>query len=163
MRSLWADGMRIRIFKRARGASEPPNGGVTPFQLRQVVERRQACYEVWPDWALVGGRKVQVGFEVDLCADAEKFGDRPCVGIYEELKQVAMAVLPQDAGEASFDVLPFDNAFHENLRRGFRPEIVLALRILHKRGFEQPLDDCEKRCLRQIESMLKELGLKRAN
>jgi hypothetical protein len=126
-----------------------------------MVERRQACYEVWPDWALVEGRKVQVGFEVDLCADAEGLGGEPCVGIYEELKQIATAVLPRDAGEAEFDVLPFDNSFHESPRRSFRPEIVLALRILHRRGFDRPLDDCEKQCLRQIEATLKQLGLTR--
>ena len=128
-----------------------------------MAEHRQACYEVWPDWALVGGGRVQIGFELDLCANVERPGEGPCVEIYEELKQVAMAVLPQDVGETEFDVLPFDNSLHENARRSFRPEIVLAFRILHKHGFDKPADDYQKRCLRQIENALKQLGLRRAN
>jgi hypothetical protein len=74
-----------------------------------------------------------------------------------------MAVLPQDVGETEFDVLPFDNSLHENVRRNFRPEIVLAFRILHKHGFDKPADDYQKRCLRHIENALKQLGLRRAN
>jgi hypothetical protein len=74
-----------------------------------------------------------------------------------------MSVLPHNPGETEFDVLPFDNSLHENVRRNFRPEIVLAFRILHKRGFDKPVDNCEKDCLRQIESKLRQLGFRRAN
>ena len=142
---------------------ERPDVETAPSQLRQTVERHQACYVVWPDWALVEGRRVQIGFELDLCANVERPGEGPCVEIYEELKQIAMSVLPHNPGETEFDVLPFDNSLHENVRRNFRPEIVLAFRILHKRGFDKPVDNCEKDCLRQIESKLRQLGFRRAN
>jgi hypothetical protein len=79
------------------------------------------------------------------------------------LKQIAMSVLPHDEGEAEFDVLPFDNSIHESARRNFRPEIILAVRILHKHGYGQPVDNCEERCLRQIEGTLSQLGLGRVN
>jgi hypothetical protein len=72
-----------------------------------------------------------------------------------------MFVLANDP-EVQFEVLSFDNSLHESPLRNFRPEVVLALRILHKHGFERPVDDCEERCLRQIENALKQLGMRRA-
>lgn len=155
--------MRFGFFRRARGAAARTNGECTPGQLRRAAELRRACYEVWPDWELVAGRKVQVGFEVDLYAEAAGLVDEPCAAIYEELKRIALAALPGDAGEADVDVLPFDHAFHESLRRNFRPEIALALHVLHRRGVGQPLRECEKKCLAGIEYALQELGVKRAN
>jgi hypothetical protein len=134
-----------------------------PPQLRQIIDSHQACYEVWPDWALVNGRRVQVGFEVDLCATVAQPGDGPSVETYLELQQVAMFVLPHDPDEVEIDVMPFDNSLHESSWRNFRPETVLALRILHKHGFEQPVDDSEERCLRLIENALQQLGIRRAS
>jgi hypothetical protein len=135
----------------------------SPLQVRQIVEHLHACYEVWPEWAMVNDRRVQVGFELDLCANAGRPGGGPDVEVYDELKQIAAFVLPHDPGDAEFDVLPFDSSFHESARRGFRPEIVLALRILHRHGFDQPVDPCEEGCLRQIEGALTQLGIHRAH
>ena len=132
-----------------------------PTELRHIVAHRQACYEVWPDWAMVNGRRIQVGFELDLCASVSRPGDGPCVEIYQELKRIAGFVLPHDPDEVELEVAPFDNSTHESSRRNFHPEIVLAVRILHKRAFEQPVDACEERCLRQIESALQQLGIRR--
>ena len=127
--------------KRGRGASQGAKSEITAAQLRQMAEDRRACYEVWPDWALVGNRRIQVGFEVDLCAEAEGFADGPCVAIYEELKQIARAALPAGCGRRGVRRVTVRHSLHESMCRGFRREIILALHILHRRGLGQPLDD----------------------
>ncbi len=136
--------------------------------LKPVEEARQVCYEVWPDWAHVQGRRVQVGFEVDLCATCEArapAGAREYerwVDTFDGLKHLAKSIMPPDCGEVEFELLPYDNAVHESLRRGFRPEVVLAIRIV-RRCQLAPVNGCEERCLRQVENRLKELGIPRAN
>ena len=41
-------------------------------------------------------------------------------------------------------------------------EVVLPIRILHKGKFDEPTDDCEVRCLNEMERKLSELGAERA-
>jgi len=141
-----------------------------PSEWDHTTKTRSLCYEVWPDWAVVEGVRVQVGFEVDLCAtcgdqDAAMTGGyERWVETFEDLKALAKSALPaQEGSEAGFEVLPYDNSIHESPQRGFRPEVDLAIRIVHKHRFEQPVDDCESHCLAQVESRLKELGIRRAH
>jgi hypothetical protein len=128
--------------------------------LAELIQHHQICYEVWPEWAMVDGRRVQIGFEVDLCAAAR---DEPDPSQFEQLKELAASVLTGDQSTTDFEILPFDNSVHESPRRGFRPEVVLGVQILHKHGSEQPVDDCEQQCLRDLEHRLRKLGIPRAN
>jgi hypothetical protein len=154
--------MRIGLFRKTKAASAPQDGVTNVELLRGAAERLRACYEVWPDWALVNSRRVQDGFEVDLYAGPEGLAAGACLGIYEELRQIAIAVLPRDAGDAALEVLAFDNAIHESPNRQFRPEVVVGLRIF-KKGIGEPLDASERRCLREIERALRQLGVRRVN
>lgn len=36
-------------------------------RLRESVQQHQVCYEVWPEWYMKDGRKIQIGFELQLC------------------------------------------------------------------------------------------------
>ncbi len=42
--------------------------------------------------------------------------------------------------------------------RGNRPDVTLSVKIVHRRGFDQPVDDCEMRCLKEMKAHLAELG-----
>jgi hypothetical protein len=37
---------------------------------------------------------------------------------------------------------------------------VLSMKILHRHGFDQPVDECEERCLKEMRSKLAELGVR---
>jgi len=37
----------------------------------------------------------------------------------------------------------------------------LTLKILHQQGFNDPIDKCEERCLKEIEDTLTTLGVRR--
>src|SRR5215472_9504718 len=124
--------------------------------LEELIQHHQICYEVWPQWAMVEGRKVQVGFEVDLCAATR---NEPDPGQFENLKELAASILPRDQSTTGFEILPFDNSIHESPRRHFRPEVVLGVQIVHKHGSEQPVDDCEQQCLHDLEGRLRKLGI----
>jgi len=129
--------------------------------IADLIQHHEICYEVWPEWAIVDGRRVQVGFEVDICAAARH--DYPEAGQFENLKELASSVLPTDQAAPDFEILPFDNSIHESPRRGFRPEIVLGVHIVQKRGVDQEVDEREQQFLHEVERRLHKLGVPRAN
>ena len=139
-----------------------PANSETAAELRDMIARRQVCYEIWPEWAIVEGRKVKVGFELNLCAAAAP-GHSPGVETFERLKELAISVLPAGMAATDFEILPFDSSIHASPHRRFRPEVVLQVRLQHKRGFDQQIDESEQQCLRVTESQLKKFGVRRAN
>jgi len=141
----------------------------TETELRSMIDRYRICYEVWPDWAIVDDKKVQVGFELDLCAGCGKApppsspDESPELETFEQLQDFVSAVLPSATTGTDFEILPWDSSVHQSPRRGFRPEVVLGVQIVHKHGAEGPVDDCEQRCLHDVEQRLKQLGIRRSN
>jgi hypothetical protein len=67
--------------------------------------------------------------------------------------------MPKEERASYYDVQPFDNALRQTPKRRFRQEVVLSMRILHRHGFDQPVDDCEERCLKEMRQKLAELGV----
>ena len=41
-----------------------------------------------------------------------------------------------------------------------RSEVSLNIKIIHRHGFDQPVDDCEQMCLKEMRRKLAELGVK---
>ena len=46
----------------------------------------------------------------------------------------------------------------QELRR-IADEVALSVRLVHREGYEQPVDSCEERCLKEIVARLRELGI----
>lgn len=126
---------------------------------------------MWPDWALVDGRKVQVGFELELCEACPTATERSSTvsayqdwaATFDNLKRIARAIVPRGNAVATAQLLPYDHSLHESPRRGFRPEVTLTIRIRHSNGSDEPVDDCEKSYLRLMEQRLSERGIQRVN
>jgi hypothetical protein len=36
---------------------------------------------------------------------------------------------------------------------------MVAIRLVHREGYERPVDACEERCLKEIQARLRELGI----
>ena len=43
-------------------------------------------------------------------------------------------------------------------QRADRPDVRLTIQILHRDHWDQPIDECEERCLKDMEQALRELG-----
>ena len=151
---------------------EPEDDGpVTPERLREIVRRHEVCYEVSPEWAAASGAKTQVGYRLELCGvnghDDEAGGEHPtpgcprCRRTYDDLRKVAGWVMPKEEDRTSrYEVEAFDRAWHvAPTHRRSRNEIVLAIKVLHRRGVNEPADECELRCLREMRGRLAELGV----
>ena len=155
----------------ARTHDPEDDGPVTPERLREIVRRHEVCYEVSPEWTAAAGAKTQIGYRLELCGvnehDESAGGGHPtpgcprCRRTYDDLRKVAEWVMPKEEARASrYEVEGFDRAWHVAPRhRRSRNEIILAVKVLHRRGVNESADECERRCLREMRAGLAELGV----
>ena len=155
----------------ARAHDPEDDGPVTPERFREIVRRHEVCYEVSPEWAAAAGAKTQIGYRLELCGvnehDESAGDDHPtpgcprCRRTYDDLRKVAGWVMPKEEDRTSrYEVDPFDRAWHvAPKQRHSRNEIVLTIKVLHRRGVNEPADECERRCLAEMRGRLKELGV----
>lgn len=139
-------------------------------RLREIARRHQVCYEVWPERSVLEERKIQIGFELQLCGanthTSEDGPDHPvpgcahCFSTYGELRQIAEWILPQEERPSRYEIGAFDHALHIAPRkRKSRSEVVLPIHIMHRHDFNRAVDDCEDRCLKEMRDKLAQLGV----
>ena len=131
--------------------------------LADLVRRYEVCWEVWPQYSLVNGQERRVGFEIELCGTHEA-GDHigrgcaACQRIYNALLSVAGWALAKEESSPLYAVGPYAQVLRYSLAHGNRPDIALKLKILQRRRADQPVDDCQGRCLDEMKEHLAELG-----
>ncbi len=131
--------------------------------LADLVKRYQVCWEVWPEHLMVEGAERQVGFELELSGtepgiDHMPPGSLSCQRIYGSLHAVADWILPKEERAAVYEVGSYEQALRYSAVRDGRPDVVLSVKILHRQGYDQPVDQCEVRCLEEMEQRLTQLG-----
>jgi len=132
--------------------------------LTDFVNRYQVCWEVWPEYLMVGGKERQVGFELELTGTPEPGtehvgpGCPACRRVYSALHAIADWILPKEERPSRYEVGPYEQALRYSTARALRPDVTLSVKILHRRGFDQPVDQCEVRCLEEMKQRLRQLG-----
>ncbi|MGB7291730.1 MAG: hypothetical protein WBD99_06140 [Thermodesulfobacteriota bacterium] len=136
--------------------------------LKKLVIQHKVCREVWPEYLIdKNGNRVQIGFELDLTGIHYHPVHHPtpgcdeCVKVYNDLKKIAQWIVPTEERESKYDIGIFDRSIHSAPIRKLRDEVTLTLKIVHRTGFDRPVDACEVECLKEMEEKLKELGVKK--
>lgn len=135
-----------------------------PLLLTKLVERFRVCWQVWPEYIFVGREKRQIGFMLELCGTHEPGVDHPapgcphCQRVFVALQAIADGILPHERRASKYEIEPYRQAISYSRARGNRSDVTLTIRILHREGFEGPVDECEVRCLKEMKQRLKELG-----
>ena len=132
-------------------------------ELKQRVQEFEICWEVWPDYLMVRGSKLQVGFELLLAGAHERAthvtpGCPKCLDLFEHLKRIATWLLPNVEGQSFCEIEAYDHSIHRTMKRKQRPDVMLSLKILHRRGYDQPVDASEVECLNEMQNKLKRIG-----
>lgn len=147
------------------GQSQTIPSGDEFAKLNELVMQHKVCWEVWPEYHMdQDGKKVQIGFELDLVGThyhpehAPLPGCAECVKVYDDLKQVAQWIIPKEERHSRYKIGIFDSSIHYSSRRKSRKDITLTIQILHREGFDRPVDACEVECLKEMEEKLKQLG-----
>ncbi len=138
--------------------------GKGPTIVRELVQRYRVCWEVWPDYLMVAGRKQQIGFQLELSGTHEMGVEHPtpgcnhCRKVFAALQVIAVHILPREERASVYDIESFEPAIHYAPIRGNRSEVSLTIRIAHRSHFNRPVDECEVRCLEEMKQRLRELG-----
>jgi len=132
--------------------------------LRETVGRREVCWEVFAERVAEADKPRAIGFELELSGIHTPADRKPlpgcdlCKEVFEDLKRVAVWILPQEHRASVYEIAPYEAAIRSSSRRQRRQEVSLSIRILHGHHYGDPVDRCEQRCLREMEERLKQLG-----
>lgn len=132
--------------------------------LMELIQRYRICWEVWPEYALVGSEKRQIGFALELSGTHAQGtarvqpGCEHCHAVFAALREVAESIVPAGERPSISDIGPYRQALHYSPIRQDRPEVRLTITILHQKRIEDPIDPCQVRCLSEMKQRLKELG-----
>jgi hypothetical protein len=139
----------------------------TLAHARDIVRRFSVYYEVRPESTLLHDHTIrQVGFCVDLYGrDGQgpplNPGDERSKEIYRGLWEIASQIVPEEQEDCRYQLDGFDASLHFDSHGSKCGRVQLKIHILHKHGFEQPIDAGETRALKEMEDRLKNLGIHR--
>lgn len=129
-----------------------------------MARRHHIHYDVEPEIVIQGTERVTVGYEVRLWAVHPKGakalpGCPKCAPLVEDLRRLARWVVPGEERPTRADLEPFRRALYDSRVVPDSDEVMVAIRLVHREGYERPVDACEERCLKEIRARLRELGI----
>ena len=136
----------------------------TAMNLSDLVKEYKVCWEVWPEYLMVGKEQRQVGFELELTGAHASGSDHPgpncptCRRVFRALYAIAEWTLPKEQRPSMYEIEPYEQTLRFSPVRGNRPDVTLKIKVLHRSGFQQPVDACEVRCLNEMRGRLRQLG-----
>jgi hypothetical protein len=136
-------------------------------QLRKLVALHGVRYERWPEYHYVDGKRIAVGFSLELYGIRDHGeahlspGDHESMETFEDLRKIAESVLPREEASTRHEVEPFDPSLYLDPRHPGRAEVALKVKIFHRLGFFHPVDEFEEQQLAEMERGLEELGVRR--
>ena len=131
--------------------------------LKEIIRKHTVRYEVWPHFEINDGKRVMVGFDIELYGTHDHGatrlspGCRLCTETYTDLQRLAEWILPKDQRPTQYEIPAFDQSLHAS--RGGQFEVVVPIRIEHRHGFFEPVDACEEQCLNEMLGKLTEIGV----
>ena len=157
---------------RRRLRAQRKHGPALVEHLRLIARQHQVCYEIWPVWSTLGGKRTQRGFNLLLCGvnghvvhegngSHAVFCCTHCANTYSELREIAEWVLDLRKPPSRFEIHSFDHAPHmAPPHRHHRSEIVLTTAIFHSADHKPGDYGCESECLKEIRERLSKLGIR---
>ena len=143
--------------------------GAAPDELKQLVEELKVCWAVYPEWGPdQRWQQQKVGFDLELVGThfhpkhTPSPGCDECRKVYDALRRIADWILPKEERTSRYLIDAFEGKIAMTPRHGFRPDVTLTIRIVHRDEYRQPTDECENTCLVEMERNLTALGARRA-
>ena len=104
----------------------------------------------------------QVGFELELSGSDKNIQFNPacpeCLQIQSVLQAIASLIPDEKDGNVTLEVDHREQCISYSAARGNRPDVTLAIRVLHPTGFSDPVDSYEIQCLERMKTRLRQLG-----
>lgn len=133
-------------------------------RIRDLVQQFRVSWSVRPEECFVDHIKRKIGFTIELCGTHEPGtlhvspGCEHCRPVQAGLREIANWILPREERPSMYDIDIDNQALEYSPAHANRPDISLTIRIIHRGNIEGPVDECEVRCLQEMEQSLKDLG-----
>ena len=134
-------------------------------RLRAFARLHRVCWEVLPEqFVREPGQLLQVGFSLMLYGAHDRDTDHPLPGceqckiIYRHLREIAEWIVPKAERLSRYEIEIYDDTVRYDPVRGNRPDVTVTIKILHRSGFDAPVDQCEVFCLHEMEEKLVQIG-----
>lgn len=134
--------------------------------ISELASRFKVYWDVLPEYIFINHEKRQIGFMLELSGTLEDVaghlepGGEKCREIYRALNQIAEEVLPQGTKDTSHQFEPYDQSVYYSSKHGNRPEVVLRIRITHRKAFERPVDSDQIQYLNELQKRLEDVGIR---
>lgn len=139
-----------------------------PPGLMDAVRRHQVCWETSPLLHYGrNGEKTAIGFDLGLYGthDHPRHPPTPgceeCSVVHQALEEIARWIIPKKDTESQYQIEVDIPALVYSRLRENRPEVKLTIKIMHRTGFDRPVDACEMACIQEMEAKLKGIGAQR--
>lgn len=144
-------------------------------KIKGLVQQFAVCWEAHPEQAVVTvldpkgqaprvkAELRKIGFALELYgtpepgAESVSPGSNHCRRVQSALKEIADWILPREAGRCVYEVQMEPQSLISSRVRADRPDVRVTVQILHQNNWDQPIDECEERCLKDMERALREL------
>jgi hypothetical protein len=146
--------------------------------IKTLVQQFKVCWEVFPEQALVAtldskhaqlSKEIRkIGYSLELYGTPETADEQLSPGsdhftkVQSALTEIAESILPSEEGPCTYEI-ETDQSLSYSHTRGERPDVCVTIQILHCNNWDQPFDDSEDQCLKQIQDALSELGVCRGS
>jgi hypothetical protein len=133
----------------------------TDTKLAELVNRYQVCWEVWPE-ICAGQHHQQVGYELELFGSDTNIqdfqpGGAECARIHAALQVIAAHVF-EVCDDVFVEMIPDGQCLRYSPARGNRPGVTYSVKMLHRCGYENPVDEAERTYLDKVKTGLRRLG-----
>lgn len=131
---------------------------------RGLVRKYRICWEVSPEYAYVDGERREIGYVVGLYGTHDEVHRTPspgcpeCAPVQRALESIVAHVVPGEGRDSFYDVVVNRSSLQYSKSRGERPDVSATISILHRKGVNRPIDECESVCLKEIVAKLREVG-----
>lgn len=134
-------------------------------ELAELVRHYRVCFELWPLRFRRDDQLVQIGFELDLLGTPP--GDRGSLlpgedrgfQLFEALGRIAHWAASDAPPSVEYEFRVFSEAIHYSERRRSRPDVMLAIEIVHRTNYTGDVDAAQVECVHRLIASLKTLGV----
>jgi hypothetical protein len=137
-----------------------------PAATRAWAKQNRAAWELTPLVEMHEGRAVQVGFRLHLYArvptEIRPSPERRAaiIATWDRMREITDSLVAVEPPGTEVEIGPYDAEERYRRENGFRPEVRLEARIVHKDDYFEAVDAEDRDRLRPLEQKLRELGLR---
>jgi len=145
-------------------------------RIKGLVQQFAVCWEAHPEQAVVTvldpkgqaprakAELRKIGFSLELYGTPEPGaenvlpGSHDCLRVQAALKDIVGWILPREEHQCMYEVEVDTQSLGYSRARAYRPDVRAAIQILHRSNWDQPIDEYEECCLKDMERALHAIG-----